>query len=132
MWEEVTTIAFTRPPNSFLKKIHLKPHHSAETKTKPPKPKIHRDTTPVTTDPQFSIIHNDPRFTPPKRRDTSLTIDSRFRSVLRDPKFSSKASRIDRYGRKPSQESSKAELPRFYKLASDDEEEETEGWGCAF
>ena len=100
---------------------------SPKPKPKPTKSKVPRDTAPVTTDPRFSIIHNDPHFAPPKRRDTSLTIDSRFRSVLSDPKFSSQAPLIDRYGRKLPQGSSKAELSRFYKLASDDEEEEEEG-----
>ncbi|KAF8248067.1 hypothetical protein K440DRAFT_661052 [Wilcoxina mikolae CBS 423.85] len=92
----------------------------------PSKSKSFGLTVPVTTDPRFSIIHNDKRFALPKQRDTSLTIDARFRSVLSDLTFSSKAPLIDRYGRQLLQERSEVELSRFYRLASHDEEEEVE------
>jgi hypothetical protein len=84
-----------------------------------------RDTAPVTTDSRFSVIHNDPRFAPPKRKDTSITLDSRFSGVLNDPKFSSTA-RVDRYGRKLPKQNAKAELSRFYRLEEEEEEEEEE------
>ncbi|KAI5820929.1 RNA-binding protein [Pyronema omphalodes] len=83
-----------------------------------------RDTAPVTTDSRFSIIHSDPRFAPPKKKDTTIKLDDRFRTVLSDPKFSSKAPRVDRYGRKLPKGNAKEELSRFYRVESDTEGEE--------
>lgn len=85
-----------------------------------------RDTAPVSTDSRFSIIHSDPRFAPPKRKDTSITLDDRFRTVLSDPKFSSKAPRVDRYGRKLPKGDAKEELSRFYRVESEGEGEDDE------
>jgi len=85
-----------------------------------------RDTLPVTVDPRFSVIHNSPRFAPPKRQDTSVALDSRFKPVLSDSKFSSTAP-VDRSGRKLPKRIAKAELSRFYRLEEEEEEEEEEG-----
>jgi hypothetical protein len=107
-------------------------HHRTRTtttmapKSKKPTSKVPRDAAPVTTDSRFSVIHHDPRFAPPKRKDTSITLDSRFASVLHDSKFSSSA-RVDRYGRKLPKQNAKAELSRFYRLAEEEEEEGEEG-----
>ncbi|KAA8895511.1 hypothetical protein FN846DRAFT_784971 [Sphaerosporella brunnea] len=95
-------------------------------KSKSKSSKALRDAAPVTTDSRFSIIHSDPRFAPPKRKDTSITLDSRFKGVLKDPRFSS-AARVDRYGRKLPKENARAELQRYYRLEEEEAEEEEEG-----
>jgi len=42
---------------------------------------------PVTTDPRFSVIHTDPRFARPKRKDVKIPIDSRFSAAFKDKEF---------------------------------------------
>jgi hypothetical protein len=42
---------------------------------------------PVTTDPRFSIIHTDPRFARPKRKDVKIALDSRFKAAFKDKDF---------------------------------------------
>ena len=42
---------------------------------------------PVTTDPRFSIIHTDPRFARPKKKDVKISLDSRFKGAFRDKEF---------------------------------------------
>ena len=42
---------------------------------------------PVTTDPRFSIIHTDPRFARPKRKDVKIPLDSRFKAAFKDKEF---------------------------------------------
>jgi hypothetical protein len=84
-----------------------------------------RDRAPVTTDPRFATIHSDPRFAPPKKKDTKLSIDKRFSRVLSDARFSSKAA-VDRYGRKLPKEAGREELERFYELEDDEDEDEDE------
>lgn len=42
---------------------------------------------PVTDDPRFSIIHTDPRFARPKRKDVKVPLDSRFKAAFKDKEF---------------------------------------------
>ena len=42
---------------------------------------------PVTTDPRFSVIHTDPRFARPKRKDVKIPLDSRFKAAFKDKDF---------------------------------------------
>lgn len=51
----------------------------------PKKPE--RDQGPVTTDPRFSVIHTDPRFARPKRKDVKIPLDSRFKAAFKDKEF---------------------------------------------
>jgi hypothetical protein len=46
-----------------------------------------RSTSLMTTDPRFSIIHTDPRFARPKKKDVKVPIDSRFRAAFKDKEF---------------------------------------------
>jgi hypothetical protein len=49
--------------------------------------KIEKDQGPVTTDPRFSVIHTDPRFARPKRKDVKIPLDSRFKAAFKDKEF---------------------------------------------
>ncbi|KAI8973770.1 hypothetical protein BDF20DRAFT_915173 [Mycotypha africana] len=82
--------------------------------------------TPVTTDPRFANVHNDPRFLRPKKKDLKVTIDKRFASMMNSSDFSD-APRVDKYGRPLKKQSAKKELERFYQLEDDDENEEESG-----
>ena len=42
---------------------------------------------PVTTDPRFAVIHTDPRFARPKRKDVKVPLDSRFKGAFKDKEF---------------------------------------------
>jgi hypothetical protein len=42
---------------------------------------------PVTTDPRFSVIHTDPRFARPRRKDVKIPLDSRFKAAFKDKEF---------------------------------------------
>jgi len=44
-------------------------------------------TGPVTSDPRFAIIHTDPRFARPKKKDVKVPIDSRFKAAFKDKEF---------------------------------------------
>ena len=41
----------------------------------------------VTTDSRFSIIHTDPRFSRPKKKDVKIPLDLRFKAAFRDKEF---------------------------------------------
>ena len=41
----------------------------------------------IVTDKRFEAIHNDPRFTQPRKKDVKVTIDQRFKGVLEDKDF---------------------------------------------
>lgn len=43
---------------------------------------------PVTKDPRFASVHNDPRFLRPKKKDMKVTIDKRFASMMNSTEFS--------------------------------------------
>jgi hypothetical protein len=43
---------------------------------------------PVTSDPRFSSVHNDPRFLRPKKKDMKVTIDKRFAGMMNSTDFS--------------------------------------------
>jgi hypothetical protein len=53
----------------------------------PKRQKETESTAPVTTDPRFSIIHTDPRFARPKKKDVKVPIDSRFKAAFKDKEF---------------------------------------------
>ncbi|KAI8879213.1 hypothetical protein K501DRAFT_325646 [Backusella circina FSU 941] len=79
--------------------------------------------TPITKDPRFAKVHNDPRFVRPKKKDNKVKIDKRFASMMTSNDFSS-APRVDKYGRRLKQDTAEKDLKRFYQLESDDEEGE--------
>lgn len=81
--------------------------------------------TPVTNDPRFSSVHNDPRFLRPKKKDVKVTIDKRFAGML-DSKDFSDGPRVDKYGRRLEQGNAKKELERFYQLEESDDDDEDE------
>lgn len=77
----------------------------------------------VTSDPRFAVVHNDPRFNMPRRRDMKVTIDERFKSkIAAEDDFKRKAV-IDKYGRKIARDSSEKEFKRYYNM--EDENEKT-------
>ncbi|KAI7904638.1 uncharacterized protein BX663DRAFT_550295 [Cokeromyces recurvatus] len=84
-----------------------------------------RPKAPVTNDPRFASVHNDPRFLRPKKKDMKVPIDKRFASMMTSSDFSS-APRVDRYGRRIQQSTAEKELKRFYRLEEDDDEGEDE------
>lgn len=43
---------------------------------------------PITSDPRFSSVHNDPRFLRPKKKDMKVTIDKRFAGMMNSTEFS--------------------------------------------
>jgi hypothetical protein len=45
--------------------------------------------TPITKDPRFAKVHNDPRFVRPKKKDNKVKIDKRFASMMTSNEFSS-------------------------------------------
>ncbi|CAO0793893.1 unnamed protein product [Mucor circinelloides] len=81
--------------------------------------------TPVTNDPRFSSVHNDPRFLRPKKKDVKVTIDKRFAGMM-DSKDFSDGPRVDKYGRRLEQGNAKKELERFYQLEESDDDDEDE------
>ncbi|KAI9473738.1 MAG: hypothetical protein EXX96DRAFT_487694 [Benjaminiella poitrasii] len=76
---------------------------------------------PVTNDPRFASVHNDPRFLRPKKKDMKVAIDKRFASMMTSTDFSD-APRVDRYGRRLKQDTAEKELKRFYRLEESDQE----------
>ncbi|KAK9466944.1 hypothetical protein V1512DRAFT_276056 [Lipomyces arxii] len=87
---------------------------------------LNRPKKPITTDPRFSSVHSDPRFAPPKRRDSKVVLDSRFKTRLdADTEFKQKRV-VDKYGRKVDKNASETELKRYYRMEDEDEDEEDE------
>ncbi|KAG1148223.1 hypothetical protein G6F37_002975 [Rhizopus arrhizus] len=80
---------------------------------------------PVTKDPRFASVHNDPRFLRPKKKDMKVTIDKRFASMMNSTEFSD-APRVDKYGRKLKQDTAEKQLKRYYKLEHEEEDESEE------
>ncbi|CEP16586.1 hypothetical protein [Parasitella parasitica] len=80
---------------------------------------------PITNDPRFASVHNDPRFLRPKKKDMKVTIDKRFASMM-DSKDFRDGPRVDKYGRRLQQGNAKKELERFYQLEESDEDEDDE------
>lgn len=78
---------------------------------------------PENADSRFSNFTTDPRFRLPSRKQTRTTIDKRFSRMLKDEDFSNTA-KVDRYGRKLSNEGKKKALERLY--VPDEEEPEVE------
>lgn len=76
----------------------------------------------VTSDPRFAVVHNDPRFNMPRRRDMKVTIDDRFKAkIAAEDDFKRKAV-VDKYGRKISRDSSDKEFKRYYNMEDEDDE----------
>ncbi|KAK9235824.1 hypothetical protein V1525DRAFT_408801 [Lipomyces kononenkoae] len=87
---------------------------------------------PVTTDPRFATVHSDPRFAPPKKKDSKVILDGRFKSKLSTDSEFRQRRVVDRYGRKVEHDAAEKELKRYYRLDDDDDDdfdqdEETEG-----
>ncbi|KAK7206113.1 hypothetical protein BZA70DRAFT_306413 [Myxozyma melibiosi] len=79
---------------------------------------------PITTDPRFSVVHSDPRFAQPKRKDKKIELDSRFKDRLKTDKEFTQKRVVDRYGRKVDKDVAKTELKKYYRMEDSDEEEE--------
>ncbi|KAI8974062.1 hypothetical protein BDB01DRAFT_693667, partial [Pilobolus umbonatus] len=84
--------------------------------------------TPVTTDPRFASVHNDPRFLRPKKKDTKVVIDKRFASMMDSTEFS-ESPLVDKYGRKLEKNTAGKDLQRYYQMESDEEEEDDDKMG---
>lgn len=103
--------------------------------------------TPVTNDPRFASVHNDPRFLRPKKKDMKVTIDKRFAGMMNSTEFSDarkdiqrsnqiltqkthktvvSIARVDKYGRRLNQGTAEKELKRFYQLEEEDEDSDEE------
>lgn len=69
----------------------------------------------VTTDKRFSGLHNDPRFNLPKRNDFKVEIDDRFKKS--DLVIGKKKAKVDRYGRKITEDEADAVkgFDKYYK-----------------
>ncbi|KAK9317780.1 hypothetical protein V1522DRAFT_383528 [Lipomyces starkeyi] len=74
---------------------------------------------PVTTDPRFAIVHSDPRFAPPKKKDSKIVLDRRFKSKLSSDSEFRQRRVVDRYGRKVEHDAAEKELKRYYRLHDD-------------
>jgi len=81
--------------------------------------------TPVTDDPRFTSVHNDPRFLRPKKKDMKVTIDKRFAGMMTSTDFSD-GPRVDKYGRRLNQGTAKKQLERFYQIEDEDDDDEEE------
>jgi hypothetical protein len=77
----------------------------------------------VITDPRFSSVHFDPRFTPIQKKRLKVKIDKRFRNHLNDDEEFQSGPPIDKYGR-PLAESKKETLERFYNLEDTESDED--------
>ncbi|KAK9366333.1 hypothetical protein V1509DRAFT_660189 [Lipomyces kononenkoae] len=88
---------------------------------------------PITTDPRFATVHSDPRFAPPKKKDSKIVLDRRFKSKLSTDSEFRQRRVVDRYGRKVERGAAEKELKRYYQLDDDqdqfDLDEEAEGEG---
>ncbi|ODQ65054.1 hypothetical protein NADFUDRAFT_59346 [Nadsonia fulvescens var. elongata DSM 6958] len=111
-----------------------KPEKKGKTGTK----KVYPNREPVTTDPRFSGIHNDPRFNLPKTRDSKVSIDDRFKSKLKTDKDFKKKLSIDKYGRKIVIDKAAKEMEKYYNLndkedsgSEEGSEDESDGEGQA-
>ncbi|KAI8096040.1 hypothetical protein BDF21DRAFT_448156 [Thamnidium elegans] len=78
---------------------------------------------PITSDPRFSSVHNDPRFLRPKKKDMKVTIDKRFAGMMNSTEFSD-APRVDKYGRRLQQGTAEKELKRFYQLEEEEDSDQ--------
>ncbi|OLL24346.1 Pre-rRNA-processing protein esf1 [Neolecta irregularis DAH-3] len=76
---------------------------------------------PVTDDPRFSVVHSDPRFAKPKRKDIKFAVDDRFKHMLREKDFAD-GPKVDRYGRKIEKNKGATEIRKFYRMDDDEEE----------
>ncbi|VVT49264.1 uncharacterized protein SAPINGB_P002185 [Magnusiomyces paraingens] len=83
-------------------------------------------TKPVTSDPRFARVHNDPRFRIPKQRLQKVKIDERFRERLQNDEDFKKRPTVDKYGRKKNVESAEKELSKYYNLKEGDDESDEE------
>jgi len=77
------------------------------------------------TDPRFTSFTTDPRFRLPSKKHTRTKIDKRFSRMLKDDDFVN-TTKVDRYGRKLSNNAKKQALRRLYQPEEDDEDERTE------
>ncbi len=76
---------------------------------------------PITADERFSSVHNDPRFSFPRKKEQKLVVDDRFNGLLQDEDFKQK-SIVDRYGRSLKSNRSEKELQRLYHLDKESSE----------
>ncbi|KAG2237058.1 hypothetical protein INT48_001826 [Thamnidium elegans] len=66
---------------------------------------------PITSDPRFSSVHNDPRFLRPKKKDMKVTIDKRFAGMMNSTEFSDART-------------AEKELKRFYQLEEEEDSDQ--------
>ncbi|KAL1914908.1 uncharacterized protein VTP21DRAFT_7824 [Calcarisporiella thermophila] len=84
-----------------------------------------RNKGPITVDPRFAHVHNDPRFKRPKKKDQKVVIDKRFSVLLKDKEYTG-APKVDKYGRPIASDKAKEDLKRYYKLDEEDESDSVE------
>ncbi|TPX38335.1 hypothetical protein SmJEL517_g00324 [Synchytrium microbalum] len=90
------------------------------------KPAVEYDSPlPVIQDPRFARVHNDPRFSRPRKQDAKIVVDDRFKSMLESDEFIH-APRVDQYGRRRKTSNRVDELKRYYRLDKDHDEEDQE------
>ncbi|KAG5647933.1 hypothetical protein DXG03_006967 [Asterophora parasitica] len=77
-------------------------------------------------DERFVRLKSDPRFRRPRKKDTKLVIDDRFRSVFAAEKSKTKSARVDKYGRSIAGTQEKDNLKRFYRLETDEGEDQVD------
>lgn len=85
-----------------------------------------KDSKPLTTDPRFSKLHDDPRFNIPKRKALRGDIDSRFKTAISSDKGFQDEVTVDKYGRKVKKNSTQRELKKYYNLDDDDDKNNEE------
>lgn len=72
-------------------------------------------------DERFRAAVNRPQFSKPKQDSSKVVLDDRFASVLTDPRF--RLAEKDKYGRKQSKEQPSEELNAFYKVETQDNDD---------
>ncbi|KAJ2546699.1 pre-rRNA-processing protein esf1 [Coemansia sp. RSA 1933] len=82
----------------------------------------------VTSDPRFSHVQNDPRFSRPKKAQSKVKLDKRFAHMIKDKAFT-ESTKVDRYGRATDDNRAKAYLNRTYDFSGESEEEGSEDQG---
>ncbi|KAJ1663550.1 pre-rRNA-processing protein esf1 [Coemansia sp. RSA 1813] len=75
----------------------------------------------VTTDPRFSHVQNDPRFSRPKKAQSKVKVDKRFAHMIKDKAFT-ESTKVDRYGRATEDNRAKAYLNRTYDFSGESED----------
>ncbi|KAJ1961859.1 pre-rRNA-processing protein esf1, partial [Dispira parvispora] len=112
-------------PRNFNQGNNKKGPGIDNSRSQPSKSFTNKDT-PVTTDPRFAHVHNDPRFKKVNRAFAKVHVDRRFASKLNNNDFAFTA-KVDRYGRRLGNDKATSELKRFYKFDDDENDARVAG-----